>query len=153
MAGFVTNRGRKRELDSFYRGQNTPGGFFIGLVKAAAAPTADTNVWSDVSGQEIAAGNGYTANGISVARNTTDWDVLTEDDANDRALVQLKNIVWTASGGPIPSSGGGARYAILMDDNGTPANRDVIAVFDLGSDRTVSDGQTLTLVDCERRDT
>ena len=64
-------------------------------------------MWSDVSGQKIAAGNGYTANGISVARNTTDWDVLTQDDTNDRALVQLKNIVWTASGGPIPSSGGG----------------------------------------------
>ena len=40
-----------------------------------------------------------------------------------------------------------------MDDNGTPANREVLAVFDLASDRSVSDGQTLTLVDCERRDT
>ena len=103
LAGFVTNRGRYRELNSFYRGQNTPGGFHIGLVKSAAAPTVDTNLWSDVSGQEIAAGNGYTANGISVARNTTDWDVLTEDDTNDRALVQFKNIVWTASGGPSPA--------------------------------------------------
>ena len=119
----------------------------------ATSPTVDTNLWSDLSGQEIATGNGYTANGISVARNTTDWDVLTEDDANDRAFVQLKNLVWTAGGGPIPSSGAGARYAVLMDDNATPANRDVLAVFDLGSDRAISDGQTLSLIDCERRDT
>jgi hypothetical protein len=151
MAGFVTNRGKKRELDVMYRGQNTPGGFYLALVTAAASPTVDTNLWSDLSANEIAAGNGYTAGGLAISRNTTDWDVLTEDDTADRALVQLKNIAWTASGGPIPASGAGARYAVLLDDNATPANREVLIVWDLGADRTVSSGQTLTLVDSERR--
>jgi hypothetical protein len=151
MAGFVTNRGKARELNSFYRGQNTPGGFYLALVTAAASPSVDTNLWSDLSASEIAAGNGYTAGGQAISRTTTDWDVLTEDDTADRALVQLKNIVWTASGGPIPASGAGARYAVLMDDNATPANREVLIVWDLGADRTISSGQTLTLIDSERR--
>jgi hypothetical protein len=151
MAGFVTNRGKRRELDVVYRGQNVPGGFYVALVTAAASPTVDTNLWSDLSANEIAAGNGYTAGGQAVARSTSGFDVLTEDDAADRALVQAANVVWTASGGSIPASGSGARWAVLLDDNGTPANREVLLVWDLGSDRTVSSGQTLTLVDAERR--
>jgi hypothetical protein len=100
---------------------------------------------------EIAAGQGYTAGGISLARNTTDFDVWTEDDGNDRALIQLKDMVWTAAGGNLPASGNGARWACLTDDNATPANREVIAAFDLVSDRTISDTQTLTLQNCEIR--
>jgi hypothetical protein len=149
--GFVTNKGKARELNGFYRAQNIPTQFYLALVTAAAAPTVDTNTWSDISANEIAAGNGYTAGGQAVARNTTDWDVLTEDDTNDRGLVQMKDFSWTASGGPIPASGSGARYAVLMDDNGTAGSREVLIVFDLGSDRTVSSGQTLTLQNMERR--
>ena len=78
-------------------------------------------------------------------------DVLTEDDANDRGLTQAKDIVWTASGGSIPASGDGARYAVLLDDNATVGSREVLAWWDLTSDRSVSDGQTLTLQDCELR--
>jgi hypothetical protein len=153
VAGFVTNRGKKRELDVFYRGQNAPTGFYLALVKATANPTVDTNVWSDISAHEIAAGNGYTANGKSIGRNTTDWEAPVEDDTNDRAYVQLVNSAgtFTASGGPIPASGAGARYAVLLDDNSTPANREVLLVWDLGADRTISDGQQLILQDCERR--
>lgn len=65
------------------------------------------------------------------------------------ALVQIKDVSWTASGGSIPSSGSGARYAVLTDDNATVGNREVLAYWDLTSDRTVSDGQTLTLQDLE----
>jgi hypothetical protein len=57
--------------------------------------------------------------------------------------------VWTASTGPLPASGGGARYAVLTDDNGTVSSREVLAYFDLVSDRVVSDGQTITLQDSE----
>jgi hypothetical protein len=149
MASGITNRGKKNLLDYVFRNAAEVTNFFIALVTSAAVPTADTNTFSELT--EVAAGTGYTAGGISLARNATDFDVLTEDDANDRALVQLKNIVWTASGGSVPTSGNGARYAILTDDNGTPANREVWTYWDLASDRTVSDGQTLTLIDCEMR--
>lgn len=145
----VTNRGKFNILGITFRNATEPTVFYIALFLASSAPTVDTNTKSDLS--EIATGNGYTAGGISVARDSTDFDTLTEDDTNDRALVQLKDIVWTASGGNLPSSGNGARYAGLTDDNGTLGSRDVFCAWDLVSDRTVSSGQTLTLQNCEIR--
>lgn len=149
MASGWTNRGKFNALAWLFRNATEATNFFLFLITSASTPTADTNVKSDLT--EIATGNGYTAGGISINRDSTDFDVLTEDDANDRALIQLKNIVWTASGGSIPASGNGARYAILTDDNVTLANREVWTYFDLVSDRTISDTQTLTLIDCEFR--
>lgn len=149
MASGWTNRGKFDALGLVFRNATEPTNFFVFLATSAATPTVDTNVKSEMT--EITAGNGYTANGISVARDSTDWDVLTEDDTNDRALVQIKNLVWTAAGGPIPSAGNGARWALLTDDNATPANREIYAYWDLVSDRTISDTQTLTLIDCELR--
>ena len=117
------------------------------MVTSATAPTADTNTLSELT--QIAAGDGYTAGGYQLSRNSTDWDVWTEDDANDRGLIQLKDITWTASGGPIPSSGNGARYAVLTDDNATVGSREVYFYWDLTADRSVSDSQDLTLQNCE----
>lgn len=148
MAGW-TNKGKWRALGWVFRGDTIPTNFYVALVTSATAPTADINTFGELT--EIAAGNGYTTGGYQLTPNDTDFDVHTEDDDNDRGLVQIKNIVWTASGGPIPASGDGARYAVLLDDNGTIANREVLAYWDLVSDRQVSDGQTLTLQDCELR--
>lgn len=149
MASGWTNRGKYNALNLCFRNAAEPTVFYLFLATSAATPTADTNVKSDLT--EIATGNGYTAGGNSVARNSTDFDTLTEDDGNDRALTQLKDQVWTASGGALPSSGNGARWALLTDDNATLANREVWCYWDLTSDRTISDTQTLTLVDCELR--
>jgi len=100
---------------------------------------------------QIAVANGYSDGGYSLTPGATDFDTLTEDDTNDRGLVQVKNVVWTASGGSIPGSGDGARYAVLTDDNVTVASREVYMYWDLTSDRSVSDGQALTLQDLELR--
>ena len=151
MASGWTNRGKKQTLGQMFRNDAEPTNYYIALILATPAPGPDVNLFGDSEADEIAAGNGYTAGGIQLARNSTDFDVLTEDDTNDRALIQLKNIVWTASGGNLPSSGNGARYAILTDDNGTQTSREVYAYWDLASDRTISDTQTLTLIDCELR--
>lgn len=148
MAGW-TNRGKYLILQSFFRNTGAPTVFYLALFDSSVAPTADTNVVSDLG--QIPAGNGYTSGGISVARNATDFDVLTEDDANDRALIQLKDEVWTASGGNLPGSGTGARYAGLTDDNATVGSRQVVAFFDLSSNRVVSDTQSLTLQNVEMR--
>lgn len=150
MAG-LTNRGKKRILDVYFRGVAAPANFFIALCRVTNVPTADTNTFSELV--EITAGNGYVSGGISVARNSTDFDVSTEDDANDRAFLQLKDIIWTAAGGPLPLSGLGARYAVLLDDNVTIGSREVLAFWDLASDRQVSDTQTLTLQNAEVRGT
>jgi len=149
MAGW-TNKGKFRGLEVWLQGATIPGSnFAIALFTSAAAPTADTNVFTDLT--QVATGQGYTTGGINVNRDATDFDVITEDDANDRALIQLKDIVWTAAGGNLPASGNGARYACLTDRHATVNSREVIFYWDLTSDRTVSDGQTLTLQNCEAR--
>lgn len=142
MAGF-TNRGKKRLIDMVFRAQSTPTNLYLALVTATTAPNADTNVLSDL--EEIASGNGYSAGGISLSRNTTDFPNLSEDDTNNWATIDIKALTLTPSGGPVPASGGAARYAVLLDDNGTPANRDVLAYFDLGGSKSVGDGQPLYL--------
>ena len=93
-------------LDAYFRNNGAPTNFYVALVTSAIAPTQDTNLMSDLT--EIAAGNGYTDGGYSLTKNSTDFDVLNEDDANDRGDIQIKDVVWTASGGAIPSAGGGA---------------------------------------------
>ena len=145
----VTNRGKFNILGQKYRGVTIPTNYYVALVTSAVAPTADTNTLGELT--QIAVGNGYADGGIQLTPNATDFDVLTEDDTNDRALAQVRDLVWTASGGPIPASGNGARYAVLTDDNVTVGSREIEAFWDLVSDRTVSDGQTLTLQDCEIR--
>lgn len=148
MAGW-TNKGKRDILGAYLRGETIPTNFYIALVTSAVAPGPDTNTLADLT--EIAAGNGYTSGGIQLTPNSTDFDVLNEDDVNDRGDIQLKDIVWTASGGPIPASGSGARYAVLLDDNVTVGSRKVLYYWDLVSDRSVSDGQSLTLQNCEIR--
>jgi len=146
MAG-VTNRGKFSFLGWIFRGVTLPTNFYVALVTSAAAPTADTNTFGQLT--EIADTQGYTTGGYQLTPGETDFDTLTEDDDNDKGLVQVKDVVWTASGGNLPASGDGARYAVLLDDNGTVANRLVLAYWDLTADRTVSDGQTLTLQNLE----
>lgn len=146
MAGW-TNKGKYKILGWTLRNESKPTNLYLALVTSAVAPVPDTNTKSELT--EIANGNGYTTGGYMLAWTSTDWDVWTEDDTNDRGLIQLKDIVWTASGGPIPASGSGARYAVLTDDNVTEGSREIYAYWDLVSDRSVSNGQSLTLQNCE----
>lgn len=147
MASGITNRCRFKMLDWVFRGATLPTNYYVALCTSAATPTVDTNTFSELT--EIAAGNGYTAGGISLTKNSTDFDVLTEDDATDKGYIQIKDLTWTASGGSLPASGNGARWAVLTDDNATQGSRLVLAWFDLVSDRSVSVGQPLTLQNCE----
>lgn len=146
MASGMTNRGKYLIQMDYFRNELTPTNFYLALCTSAATPNEDTNTLVELT--EIAAGNGYTAGGYSLSKNSTDFDVCTENDSDDRSFIQIKDVVWTASGGPIPSSGNGARWAVLTNDDSDP---DILAYFDLTNDRTVSDGQTLTLQDCEIR--
>jgi hypothetical protein len=148
MAGW-TNRGKYAYLNIVCRNSTEPTNFYIALVTSAAAPTADTNTLSELT--EIAAGNGYSTGGYQLTRNATDFDTLTEDDASDLAKILLKDISWSASGGPIPASGNGARYAVFTDDNATVGSREVWHYWDLSSNRSVIDGNALTLQDLEMR--
>lgn len=143
-----TNKGKAFVLD-LIRGAAVPTNYYLALVTAAVAPSADTNVLADLT--EISDDNGYTEGGYELDPNATDFDTLTEDDGNDRGGLQLKDIVFTAAAGPIPSAGDGARYAVLTDDNAVVADREVYFYWDLGADRAVSDTQSITLQDLEIR--
>ena len=147
MAGHITNRGRLRILETVYDGRTPPSNFWLALCTNATPPSRTTNTFGELT--QIAAGNGYAANGMSVSRNDTDFPAAdqTEDDTNNWAQVAVRDIGWSASGGQIPISGGAARWAVLLDSNATPASREVIVYWDLGSDRIVSTGQPLTLQD------
>lgn len=147
MASGWTNKGKAHVLGIVFRNVAEKTNYYVALVTSAAAPTADTNTLSQLT--EIASGNGYTTGGYILTAGSGDFDTLTEDDTADKGIVQVKDLIWTASGGAIPASGSGARYAVLIDDNATVGSREVYAWWDLTSDRTVSSGQTLTLQDLE----
>lgn len=149
MAVGITNKGKWFLFDLAFLTHTKPTNYYVALVTSATAPTVDTNTFSELT--EINTGNGYTAGGYSLTPGGTDFDSLIENDTDDRAELQCKDITWSASGGSIPNGGSGARYAILTDDNATQGSRLVLAWWDLTSDRSVSDGQDLTLQNCELR--
>jgi hypothetical protein len=137
-----TNRGKHLVLNGYFAGGTLQTNFYWALSTNTDPPTVDDNLISDVS--EIAAGNGYSAGGQVKAANGTNFPFV-ESDANDRTEADPPDIVWTASGGPIPASGGAARWLLLLTGAEAAGSRQLIAYFDLGSDRTISDGQSLTL--------
>ena len=145
MANGWTNKGKAHILGVVYQNLTEKTNYYIALVTSAASPTADTNTLTQLT--EIAAGNGYTTGGYELTPGNTDFDTLTEDDTGDTGTVLVKDVVWTASGGSIPDSGDGARWAVLTDDNGTVGSREIYAWWDLSTDISVSTGQTLTLSD------
>ncbi len=146
-----TNRGLYVRDEVFFLNAAEPTNFYIALCTNATPPTRTINTLGELT--QIATGNGYVTGGYQLARNSTDFDTHTEDDTNHRSIVMIKNVVWTASGGPIPSSGSGARWAVLTDDNATVDSRQVLAYWDLGGDKSVTDGNPLTLADLTLRDT
>lgn len=145
MAGW-TNRGKKLVLNGFFANTEQPTGFRVMLCKSTTAPLVTHNVKADLT--EIEIGNTYTTSGYLLSRNSTDFDTPYEDDSGNVGYIRIKDVSWTASGGSIPISGLGARYAVLLD---TTSSGNVICWWDLTSDRTVSNGQTLTLQDLELR--
>ncbi len=145
----ITNRGKKLILEWAFKRVAQPVNLYVALCTASSTPSPDTDTLSQLS--EIAAGNGYSSGGFQLTPNNTDFDVSGEDDANDYGFIQIKDVSWTASGGSLPAAGNGARYAVLTDYNATVGSRQVVAFWDLTSDRQVSDGQTITLQDLEQR--
>ncbi len=146
----MTQRGLKLLFDYALQGVTVPTNFYVALVTDATAPAWATTTLGGLT--EIAAGNGYTSGGFSLTPNTTDFDAQVLNSAPDFVDQQVKDVTWTASGGNIPGSGDGASYAVLTTDEGTVANRQVLAYWPLPSEPiTVASGLTLTLIDAFMR--
>ena len=146
----MTQRGLKLLFDYAFQGVTIPTNFYVALVTAATAPSWSTTTFGGLT--EITAGNGYTTGGFSLTPNTTDFDAQVLNTTPDFVDQQIKNVTWTASGGNIPGSGDGATYAVLLTDEGTIANRQVITFWLLtDAPRTITSGLTLTLIDAFTR--
>lgn len=141
MASFATNKG-KTWWAAYVRGVALPTNLYIALLADGSLSDPDINVMGDVT--EIPAGNGYTSGGFQLTPNATDFDYLFENDAANRGELQVKDVAFTASGGPLPSSGY-AYYCALTDNNAIIALREIYAIGDLQVGRQVTTGNALTL--------
>jgi len=86
---------------------------------------------ADVTADQLASGNGYTQNNITLANGT-----LTEDLTNDRSRMTWDDVSVTASGGSIGPTGA----LIIYDD--THASDIILGCTDFGYDITITDGLT-----------
>lgn len=115
--------------------------FKIALMDTGFTYDKDTHAeWADVSGSELADGNGYSTGG-----NTLGGVAVAEDDTDDRAEVTWNNTTWTASGGVIGPTPG----AIIRDN--TVANEPIVGYIDFGGEKSQADGGTATVSNIEVR--
>lgn len=113
--------------------------FKIILMQSGFAFSIDNDAeYADVLADELAAGNGYTAGGNTLAGVT-----VTEDDTLDMCSITWSNTQWTAAGGNI----GPACGAVIYDD--TVANDPIVGSIDFGGDYTQADGGVATLASLE----
>jgi hypothetical protein len=91
--------------------------------------------FSDVL-NEVAAGNGYTAGGVTLGAKTVTTDAATNKMIFDNTV----DPSWTASG-----AGFSANSAIFYKDTGTASTSPLIGWLDFGSTITLASGDTLTI--------
>lgn len=115
----------------------------LGLVSSAYSPNVDEttghNVWGDVSANEIAAGNGYTAGGATIAN-----DVATA--ITNGFKYESDDPSWTASGGNIPAW----RYGVLYVSGSLWSLTSPLIGYFVGDNTpadipATTDGNTLTI--------
>lgn len=95
------------------------------------APVAANSIYSDISANDLATANGYTAGGSAVTPTLS-------NSSGTEKLVGT-NVTWTATGAVGPF-----RYAVLYDS--TPAsNKTLIGWWDNGSSITMASGDTFTV--------
>lgn len=98
------------------------------------APNASTNtVLADIT--QVANGNGYTTGGTAVTVTGS------SQTGGTYALTQSADVVFTATGGSIPSF----RYAVLYNDTPTSPADPLIGYWDYGSSVTLAVGETFTV--------
>lgn len=100
----------------------------VALTNVAPSASSDTQ-FSDIT--EIAAGNGYTAGGVTA---TVDASAL----SGGVYTLTLSGVTWTASGGDIAAN----RYAVLYNDTAT--NDELVAFADFGASAVIANGNTET---------
>lgn len=103
------------------------------LMLTNTAPVATNAVYADVSGTEIASGNGYSTGGATISS-------LTSTNASGVQTVSgtIANPTWTATGAMATF-----RYVILYDT--TASGSPLLGWWDNGSAVSLTTGQTFTV--------
>ena len=101
------------------------------MLTNTAPNLATHDTYSDISGNEVASGNGYTTGGSDTTNAISRTGAVTSVTGTD--------VVFTASGGNI----GPFRYAVLYND--TSATKPLIGMWDYGSSVTVTDTNDFTV--------
>ena len=94
------------------------------------APGATNTKYSDVSGTELASGNGYTTGGTASA--------VTANNTTGTETVVAADVTFTATGAVGPF-----RYAVFYDT--TPTDKPLLCWFDYGSSVTLASGESFTV--------
>lgn len=95
-------------------------------------PVAANSVYSDISGNELAAGNGYSSGGTAIGSTS-----VTNTSGTEKLLGNA--VVFTAT----PASMGPFRYAVIYSSTAT--NKDLIGWWDYGSSVTLNANETFTV--------
>ena len=98
------------------------------------APIASNTQYSDISGNEVANGNGYVTGGVAVTTTSS-----TQTGGVYKYVGSVASPTWTAT-----ASVGPFRYAVLYDT--TSATKSLIGWWDYGSNVTLSSTNTFTIV-------
>lgn len=96
------------------------------------APVATNTIVANLV--DIAAGNGYTAAGVTL-------DTVTLTETSGTAKVTIADEVLTASGGSI----GPFRYVAIYNDTATSPADALVCWYDYGSSITLASGETFTI--------
>lgn len=91
------------------------------LMAGTFAPNQDTqDYWSDISAEEIAAGNGYTAEGVALTGKSATYNA-----AGNIVKLDAADAVWA-------NSSIQAAYAVIYVDTGNPATSVLLGYVDFG---------------------
>lgn len=131
MANFVyTNWKLKVGQKAEALGGATPDTLKVALFTSTYVPNQDTDTtYAGITG-EVAAGNGYTTGGVTLASV-----VWAADATNHRAKLTASNISWTVTAAIT------YRYAVLYDST----TGDLIALFDPGANQTGPSSGTINI--------
>lgn len=115
-----------------HNGAHNLGSNSLKIMLTNTAPVASNAVKADIT--EIAAGNGYTAGGVTFTVSSS------SQTAGTYRLIGNDPVI-TASGGSI----GPFRYAVLYNDTQTSPAKPLIGWLDYGSSITLTTGESLTI--------
>jgi hypothetical protein len=102
------------------------------LLLTNTLPVAANSLYGDISGTELASGNGYTTGGASITAPS-----YTQTGGLATFTGTVASPTWTASG-----SMGPFRYVVAYDS--TPSSKPLIGWWDYGSPLTLASPQTFT---------